>query len=151
VRSLWGSIWDGDVSLVGLQILQEAMQGDVRPRCRHRTRQHPALVECGMCLAHDVVYWLLRFVSAMKGRTRHMRSRANCPSGRLETGSQNQRQPHPLGADASDEALIAGIVRGDRHAMAIFYRRHYVRVYRFALRIVGDAASAEDIVSDVFL
>src|SRR5262249_49867324 len=58
---------------------------------------------------------------------------------------------HPAGTDASDDALIKAIGRGDRHAMALFYGRHRVQVYRFALRITGDPASAEDIVSDVFL
>ena len=35
--------------------------------------------------------------------------------------------------------------------MALLYGRHHVRVYRFALRITGDASSAEDVVSEVFL
>jgi RNA polymerase sigma-70 factor, ECF subfamily len=60
-------------------------------------------------------------------------------------------QERPLGADASDEALINAIGRGERHAMALLYGRHSVRVYRFVLRLIGDATVAEDIVSDVFL
>jgi RNA polymerase sigma-70 factor (ECF subfamily) len=55
------------------------------------------------------------------------------------------------GTDASDEALIKAIGRGDRHAMALLYGRHHLKVYRFALRITSDPASAEDVVSDVFL
>ncbi len=58
---------------------------------------------------------------------------------------------HPPGTDASDEALIEAIGRRDRHAMALLYGRHHVRVYRFALRVTGDATLAEDVVSDVFL
>jgi RNA polymerase sigma-70 factor (ECF subfamily) len=80
-----------------------------------------------------------------------MRSLANYPGGTLESGSRIQPRPHPPAADASDEMLIAAIVRGDRHAMALLYARHHVRVYRFALRIVGDTTTAEDVVSDVFL
>ena len=51
----------------------------------------------------------------------------------------------------SDDALIREIALGDRHAMELLYSRHHVRVYRFSLRITGNATSAEDIVSEVFL
>ena len=47
--------------------------------------------------------------------------------------------------------MIKAIGRGGRQAMALLYGRHHVRVYRFALRITGDASSAEDVVSEVFL
>jgi RNA polymerase sigma-70 factor (ECF subfamily) len=51
----------------------------------------------------------------------------------------------------SDEALIAAIAAGDRAAMRILYNRHQVRVFRFAARLVDDAASAEDVVSEAFI
>jgi len=35
--------------------------------------------------------------------------------------------------------------------MEILYARHHVRVYRFVLRLVNEAATAEDVTSDVFL
>jgi RNA polymerase sigma-70 factor (ECF subfamily) len=60
------------------------------------------------------------------------------------------QEVHPSG-EASDDSLIKAISRGDRHAIAMLYRRHHVRVYRFALRITGDPSLTEDIVSDVFL
>jgi RNA polymerase sigma-70 factor, ECF subfamily len=69
----------------------------------------------------------------------------------LDSGDWRECENHHLGADASDDALIKAIGRGDRHAMALLYGRHHVRVYRFALRITGDASSAEDVVSEVFL
>lgn len=53
--------------------------------------------------------------------------------------------------EGSDEALISAIAGGDRRAMQALYLRHKVRVYRFVLRLAGDAALAEDIVSEVFL
>jgi RNA polymerase sigma-70 factor, ECF subfamily len=56
-----------------------------------------------------------------------------------------------FGSNASDEALIEAIARGDRHAMALLYGRHNLRVYRFILRMAGDATLAEDLVSEVFL
>jgi len=69
----------------------------------------------------------------------------------LDSGVRKGCEEHNLGADASDDALIKAIGRRDRHAMALLYGRHHVRVYRFALRITGDASSAEDVVSEVFL
>jgi len=56
-----------------------------------------------------------------------------------------------FGPKVSDEALLEAIAQGDRHAMELLYGRHSVRVYRFVLRMTGDAASAEDLVSEVFL
>jgi RNA polymerase sigma-70 factor (ECF subfamily) len=53
--------------------------------------------------------------------------------------------------EGSDEALVDAIAGGDRRAMEALYLRHKVRVYRFVLRLVGDGALAEDIVSEVFL
>jgi len=54
-------------------------------------------------------------------------------------------------AATTDEALIAAIATGDRAAMQTLYNRHRVRVFRFAVRLVDDAASAEDIVSEAFI
>jgi RNA polymerase sigma-70 factor, ECF subfamily len=51
----------------------------------------------------------------------------------------------------SDEALISRIAAGDRLAMQVLYARHHVRVYRFVLRLVGNASTAEDLISEVFL
>jgi RNA polymerase sigma-70 factor (ECF subfamily) len=57
----------------------------------------------------------------------------------------------PACSERSDEALLGAIAAGDRAAMQALYLRHNVRVYRFVLRLVADAALAEDIVSEVFL
>ena len=51
----------------------------------------------------------------------------------------------------SDEVLISRIAGGDRLAMQVLYARHHVRVYRFALRLVRNEATAEDLISEVFL
>jgi RNA polymerase sigma-70 factor (ECF subfamily) len=51
----------------------------------------------------------------------------------------------------SDEALIAGIARGDREAFAALYRRRRVDVYRFALHVSGSPAIADDVTQDVFI
>lgn len=63
------------------------------------------------------------------------------------------REPR-LGAVAqttSDNVLIGRIAGGDRLAMQVLYARHHVRVFRFALRLLRDATSAEDATSEVFL
>jgi RNA polymerase sigma-70 factor (ECF subfamily) len=53
--------------------------------------------------------------------------------------------------DVPDATLIARIATGDRLAMHALFARHKTRVYRFILRLVGDAASADDLTSEVFL
>jgi RNA polymerase sigma-70 factor, ECF subfamily len=53
--------------------------------------------------------------------------------------------------DASDESLVARVAQNDRRALQLLFGRHRQRVYRFALRLVGNAATAEDIVNEVFL
>src|SRR5262245_31565953 len=53
--------------------------------------------------------------------------------------------------DHSDERLVQRVAAGDRAAMQVLYARHHLRVYRFVLRIVNDAATAEDVTSDAFL
>ena len=51
----------------------------------------------------------------------------------------------------SDDVLIRRIANGDRLAMQVLYARHHVRVYRFVLRFVRNEATAEDLISEVFL
>lgn len=62
-------------------------------------------------------------------------------------------QRHPFvtrAAPQSDEMLLEQIADGHKPAMRALFERHHVKVYRFALRIVRDAALAEDVVSDTF-
>ncbi len=51
----------------------------------------------------------------------------------------------------SDEILIGRIAKGDRLAMQVLYARHHVKVFRFVLRLVRNEATAEDLISEVFL
>src|SRR6202008_1948830 len=50
-----------------------------------------------------------------------------------------------------DEVLIGRIANGDRLAMQVLYARNHVRVFRFVVRLVSDPATAEDLISEVFL
>ncbi len=51
----------------------------------------------------------------------------------------------------SDEALIALIAVRDKNAMRLVFVRHSARVFRFLLRLVDNAATAEDLVSETFI
>lgn len=51
----------------------------------------------------------------------------------------------------SDDRLVQWIGTGNKLAMQVLFARYHVRVYRFILRSVGNAAVAEDLTSDVFL
>jgi RNA polymerase sigma-70 factor, ECF subfamily len=51
----------------------------------------------------------------------------------------------------SDEVLVELIAGGDKDAMRVLFARHNVRVFRFLTRIVGNDATAEDLVNEVFL
>jgi len=50
-----------------------------------------------------------------------------------------------------DEVLIGRIANGDRLAMRVLYARYHVRVFRFVVRLIRDEATAEDVISEVFL
>jgi RNA polymerase sigma-70 factor, ECF subfamily len=52
---------------------------------------------------------------------------------------------------SSDEMLIRRIAEGDQLAMRTLFGRHRVPLYRWLLRLVGDEALAEDLLSEVFL
>src|SRR5215470_16734824 len=71
----------------------------------------------------------------------------------MQTGSPVPRSASRSGlvGATSDEGLIAAIAAGDRAAMRILYNRHQIRVFRFAARLVDDAAAAEDVVSEAFI
>jgi RNA polymerase sigma-70 factor, ECF subfamily len=78
------------------------------------------------------------------------------PASRIEPIVASLRQTlrsRSLSANpaASDEVLIGRIAQGDRLAMQVLFARHHVRVYRFVLRLVRNDASAEDLISEVFL
>jgi RNA polymerase sigma-70 factor, ECF subfamily len=51
----------------------------------------------------------------------------------------------------SDESLVAKVAAGNRLAMQVLFARHHVRVYRFALRLLGNEAIAQDLTSEAFL
>ena len=70
----------------------------------------------------------------------------------IRTGSAAALPEHAAAREiASDEVLIRRIAGGDQLAMQTLFVRHRVALYRWLLRLVGDEALAEDLLSDVFL
>jgi RNA polymerase sigma-70 factor (ECF subfamily) len=67
-----------------------------------------------------------------------------------ETGcpSSTVRAANPT---SSDQALLARVARGDELAMRTLFARHQTSVYRWLLRLVRHEATAEDLLSEVFL
>jgi len=53
-------------------------------------------------------------------------------------------------ASARDRALVAGILEGSREHFEELYAGYFQRIYRFALKRLGDAAEAEDVTQEVF-
>jgi len=55
------------------------------------------------------------------------------------------------GETSSDEILLEQIAAGGKPAMQALFARHRTYVYRWLLRLVGNEALAEDLLSEVFL
>lgn len=70
-------------------------------------------------------------------------------SNQATLGAAVSRSSHPVAT--SDETLVGLIGRGDKQAVRLLFARHNVRVFRFLLRIVGNEATAEDLLNEVFL
>ena len=52
---------------------------------------------------------------------------------------------------AYDETLAAQAKAGDRRAFAMLAERHYGAIHRFAWRVTGDAAEAEDVAQETLI
>ena len=53
--------------------------------------------------------------------------------------------------EARDDVLLRRAAKGDEDAFTFLYRRHQAALYRFALRMTGNAWASEEIVQDVFM
>jgi RNA polymerase sigma factor (sigma-70 family) len=51
----------------------------------------------------------------------------------------------------SDRELVDQILAGDREQFDLLYETYFPRVYRFALKRLGDPGEAEDVAQDVFV
>jgi RNA polymerase sigma-70 factor (ECF subfamily) len=52
---------------------------------------------------------------------------------------------------SSDAELVSAILSGSREHFDLLYDAYFPRVYRFALKRLGDTAEAEDVAQEVFL
>src|ERR1700722_13397518 len=52
--------------------------------------------------------------------------------------------------DDSDEALMARYTDGDAQAFGVLFRRHELRLWRYLERNVGNRASAEELMQEVW-
>ena len=50
-----------------------------------------------------------------------------------------------------DDVLLRRAAKGDEESFTVLYRRHQAALYRFALRMTGNAWAAEEVVQDVFM
>jgi RNA polymerase sigma-70 factor, ECF subfamily len=50
-----------------------------------------------------------------------------------------------------DDVLLRRAAKGDEDSFTALYRRHQAPLYRFALRMTGNAWAAEEVVQDVFM
>jgi len=50
-----------------------------------------------------------------------------------------------------EDVLLRRAAQGDEEAFTLLYRRHQAAMFRFALRMTGNAWAAEEIVQDVFM
>jgi RNA polymerase sigma-70 factor (ECF subfamily) len=64
-----------------------------------------------------------------------------------ETG---EPPPRPATAPERDRQLVANILAGSREHFDELYESYFRRVYRFALKRLGDPAEAEDVTQEVF-
>ncbi len=53
--------------------------------------------------------------------------------------------------ELTDDALMRRMVAGEEEAFAVLYRRRHPSIYRFALRMSGNPALAEDVTQEVFM
>ncbi len=57
----------------------------------------------------------------------------------------------PSAADDADQATLARVADGELDALETLYDRYRAMAYAIALRITGDATTAEDVLQDAFL
>jgi RNA polymerase sigma-70 factor (ECF subfamily) len=53
--------------------------------------------------------------------------------------------------ELTDEGLVRRMLAGDEEAFTLLYRRRQPAIYRFALRMSGNQAAAEDVTQEVFM
>ncbi|MEM6709631.1 MAG: sigma-70 family RNA polymerase sigma factor [Pseudomonadota bacterium] len=83
---------------------------------------------------------------------------AACPDAVPERAVRHRSLPgknvpeyKPEVDDDSERALVAAIAQGDKRAFEALFRRHGERIFRYVVRLIGDAGKAEEVTNDVML
>ena len=50
-----------------------------------------------------------------------------------------------IGSDASEAELVRAIAGGDKRAFEQLFRQHGERIFRYVVRMIGDAGKAEEV------
>jgi len=77
----------------------------------------------------------------------------NTPDQRNQRREQSQQQSDELKKKSwkSDKELVERILAGNKEEFDLLYETYFPRVYRFALKRLGDPGDAEDVAQEVFL
>jgi RNA polymerase sigma-70 factor (ECF subfamily) len=67
----------------------------------------------------------------------------------IPSSGMSSSEPEPMESVAEpDDALLARVAEGDRHAFEVLYRRYYPRLYGFLLRLTRRPEVAEEAIND---
>jgi RNA polymerase sigma-70 factor (ECF subfamily) len=77
----------------------------------------------------------------------------NIGEDRVRSPDGQNVEPGEIGIseETRDDVLLRRAAKGDEDAFTVLYRRHQAAIYRFALRMTGNAWASEEIVQDVFM
>lgn len=78
-------------------------------------------------------------------------SNPSCASARTSTRERLGLSTAAKNLERNDGALIASVRAGSQEAMAQLYDRYSSVVYAVALRVLGDAGAAEDVLQEIFM
>jgi RNA polymerase sigma-70 factor, ECF subfamily len=73
------------------------------------------------------------------------------PEVTLDAGPSVLSGEMSIAEQEKDDALLQRAAQGDEEAFMLLYRQHQAKLYRYALRMIGSAWGAEEIVQDVFM
>ncbi|MFQ5859584.1 MAG: RNA polymerase sigma factor [Anaerolineae bacterium] len=81
-----------------------------------------------------------------------LRRRTRVPHGGQRVAKQGLAlKAQALQSAEEEQSLVRRLKAGDQNALETLFRRHGPRVYRQAIRLVGNEADAEEVLQDVFL
>ena len=89
--------------------------------------------------------------SPVQGNSPEVGPNHEAPASVLSITNGRQLDPAAIERRRQDRELVAAILAGNDGAFARLHELYSTRLYRFAVKRLGDATEAEDVVQDVFL